>query len=219
MKTSAQKTRNSTQKFIEIQDIVDDLVILSGGYACIVIEIKATNFALLSVDEQNAKIYAYASLLNSLSYPLQIVIRSKRLNISSYLKLLEEEANSAKNPVFGNQISMYKDFVAELVKVNTILDKKFYAIIYYSSLESGIGGVSQQMGVSSEQSMFVVGAKSALHSKAEGFLNQIQRVNLQAEVLKKEKLVKLFYEIYNDVNIDFEQAENLVKPQSQEVIK
>jgi len=219
MKTAAHKTSNSTQKFIEIQDIVDDLVIMGGGYACIVLEVKATNFALLSADEQDAKIYAYAALLNSLSFPIQIIIRSKRLNISSYLKLLEDEAQQAKNPVFGKQISMYKDFISEMVKINSILDKKFYLVIYYSSLEKGIGGVSQQIGVNSEQSLFVIGAKSALHSKAENLLNQIQRINLKAEILSKEKLIKLFYEIFNDANIDFEQAENLVKPETEGAIK
>ncbi len=219
MKGSAQKLSYSTQKFTEIQDIVDDVVILNGGYACIVLEISATNFALLSPDEQDAKIYAYAALLNSISYPVQIIIRSKRVNISSYIKLLADEAQQSKNPLFSKYISMYKDFISELVKVNTILDKKFYIVIYYSSLESGIGGVSQQMGVNSEQNLFAVGAKSALHSKAEGLLNQIGRVNLRAEILGKEKLVKLFYEIFNDANINFEQAENLVKPSEQEVLE
>jgi len=56
------KNHNSTQKFTEIVDIVDDIVILEGGTACIVIEITASNFALLSEKEQDAKIYAYASL-------------------------------------------------------------------------------------------------------------------------------------------------------------
>lgn len=211
---AAQKTQNSTQKFIEISDIVEDIVILRSGYACIVIEVKATNFALLSADEQDAKIYAYAALLNSLSFPIQILIRSKKLNISSYLKQLEEERIKAKSSVFAQQIGLYKDFIADLVKVNTILDKKFYMVIYYSSLEKGVGGVKEQAGISSSQNMFVIGAKAALHSKAESLHSQIQRVGLKAETLGKEKLVKLFYEIFNDANIAFEQAENMVRPES-----
>ena len=209
---AAQKISNSTQKFIEIADIVDDIVILNSGYACLIIEVKATNFALLSADEQDAKIYSYASLLNSLSFPIQIIIRSKKLNIASYLKLLEEERLNAKNPNFANQIGLYKDFIAELVKVNTVLDKKFYIVIYYSSLEQGAVGIREQAGVTSSQSLFAVGAKASLHSKAESIHSQIQRINLKAETLGKEKLIKLFYEIFNDANIDFQEAENLVKP-------
>jgi hypothetical protein len=211
---AAQKQSNSTQAFIEIQDIVDDIVILRGGNACLVIEVGATNFALLSQEEQDARIYAYAALLNSLSFPIQIVIRSKQLNIASYLKLLEEEHLNAKNPSFANQIGMYKDFVAELVQTNTILDKKFYMVIYYSSLEQGATGIKEQAGVTASQSLFVIGAKTSLHSKAESLHTQIQRLGLRAQTLGKEKLIKLFYEIFNDTNIDSQGAENFVKPET-----
>ena len=63
MAKTARKQSNTTQKFIEILDIRDDIVIMSGGNACLVIEVKSTNFALLSAEEQDAKIFAYASLL------------------------------------------------------------------------------------------------------------------------------------------------------------
>jgi len=211
---AAHRISNSTQKFIEIEDIIDDIVILRGGYACLIIEVGAINFALLSAEEQDAKIFAYAALLNSLSFPIQIVIRSKRFNVSSYLKLLEDERLNAKNPTFANQIGLYKDFVTELVQVNTILEKKFYIVIYYSSLEKGMVGVKEQAGVASSQSLFVIGAKSSLHSKAESLRGQTQRLNLRAQTLSKEKIIKLFYEIFNDANIDYQETEDLVKPSS-----
>lgn len=212
MKSSAQKSNTSTQKFIEIIDIVDDIVVTSGGNACLIIEVQATNFALLSAEEQDAKIYSYAALLNSLSFSIQIVIKSKRLNISSYLKLLEEEKIASKNPGLSQQIGLYKDFIQELVKVNAILDKKFFIIIPYSSLEKGLTGVKEQTGVSSSQSYFLIGAKASLHSKAESLHTQLRRLNLKAETLEKERLVKTFYEIFNDINIDSQQLEHTTKP-------
>lgn len=212
MANTAQKSNTSTQKFIEIIDIVEDIVITNGGNACSVIEVQATNFALLSAEEQDAKIYSYAALLNSLSFPIQIVIKSKRLNISSYLKLLETEKQASKNPQLANQIGLYRDFVEELVKVNTILDKKFYIVIPYSSLEKGVSGVREQTGVSSSQSFFLVGAKASLRSKTESIQTQLGRLNLKAEVLEKERLVKTFYEIFNDINIDSQQTEYTTKP-------
>lgn len=212
MANAAQKSNTSTQKFIEIIDIVEDIVITSGGNACSIIEVQATNFALLSAEEQDAKIYSYAALLNSLSFPIQIVIKSKRLNISSYLKLLETEKQASKNPQLANQIGLYKDFVEELVKVNTILDKKFYIVIPYSSLEKGVSGVKEQTGISSSQSFFLVGAKASLRSKTESIQTQLGRLNLKAEILEKERLVKTFYEIFNDINIDSQQTEYTTKP-------
>src|ERR1035437_5699038 len=157
----------STQKFIDITDIADDIVILGGGNACLVIEVSATNFALLSPDEQDAKIYAYASLLNSLSFPIQIVIRSKKLDISNYLKLLDAEKVKTQNTALAKQIGLYRDFVKELVKVNTVLDKKFYISIPYSALEKGASGVKSISKASSSQDNFIIAAKASLHSKAE----------------------------------------------------
>lgn len=216
MAKTAQNNLSSTQKFIEIIDIVDDVVITGGGNACLIIEVQATNFALLSAEEQDAKIYSYAALLNSLSFPIQIIIRSKRLNISSYLKLLEEEKITSKNPALSEQIGLYKDFVEQLVKVNSILDKKFYIVIPYSSLEKGLVGTKEQVGMGSSQSFFLIGAKASLHSKAESLRSQLNRLNLKSQVLEKERLVKIFYEIFNDVNIDSQQMENATKPMTQE---
>src|SRR6266550_3126397 len=79
---AAQKIHATTQKFTEIVDFIDNIVVLEGGAACMIIEITASNFALLSRREQDTRIFAYASLLNSLSFPIQILIRNKRIDIS-----------------------------------------------------------------------------------------------------------------------------------------
>ena len=215
MAGTAQKNSASTQKFIEIKDIVDNVVVLAGGNACLIVEVKATNFALLSAEEQDAKIFSYASLLNSLSFPIQIVIRSKRLDITSYLKLLADEKDSTANPALSRQIGLYKDFVAELVKVNTILDKKFYIVISYSSLEKGLKGAKSSVSSSSIQNDFMIGAKASLHSKAEGLLAQLGRLNLKAEILDKEKTTKLYYEIFNDSSIDHHETQHATKTMTQ----
>ena len=70
----------STQRFIEVEDIQENIVMLRGGSACLVIEVQATNFALLSRDEQAGKIAAYAQLLNSLTFPIQILVRNKKVS-------------------------------------------------------------------------------------------------------------------------------------------
>lgn len=212
MAKAARKISATTQKFTEIQDIVDDVVILTGGNACLIIEVTATNFALLSAQEQDSKVYSYAALLNSLSFPVQILVRSKKLDITSYLRLLDAEAKKTQNQMLAEQIRLYKDFVQELVKVNTVLDKKFYIAISFSYLEKGVsaaaGGVNKK---SFDSGAFVQNAKAALHSKAEGLHSQLGRLNLRAKTLGKEELVKLFYEIYNDTLIETGQATDNIK--------
>lgn len=193
MKKSAKNSKATTQKFIEIQDIIDNIVLLSSGNACLIIEVQATNFSLLSQEEQDVKVLSYSSLLNSLSFSIQIFIRSKKIDISSYLRLLDDEVAKSQNQLLKNQIKLYKDFVAELIKVNTVLDKKFYIAIPYSNLENG-------MGLRGDN--FFLSAKSRLSSKAESLHAQLKRLSLPARTLNKEELVELFHEIYNG---DFEQ--------------
>jgi hypothetical protein len=212
MASSVQKNATPSQHFVEIVDIIDDVVLLAGGNACLVIEVKATNFSLLSADEQNAKVYSYASLLNAISFSIQIVIRSKKLDVSNYLKLLDDEKMKAQSEALAKQIGLYRNFVQELVKVNIILDKKFYIVIPYSSLEKGISGAKETIVDSSSQSNFIFGAKAALYSKADAVHAQLNRLNLKAETLSKEKLTRLFYDIFNDEEISHQQAEHATKP-------
>ncbi len=188
MKKSAQKIKATTQKFTEILDIVDNIVLLASGNACSVIEVQATNFALLSQEEQNIKVLSYSSLLNSLSFSIQVFIRSKKIDISSYLRLLDLEIEKSQSQLLKNQIKIYRDFVQELVSVNVVLDKKFYIVIPYSGLESG---------VAMSRENYFLSAKAKLITKAEGLHSMLRRMNLSARTLNKEELVKLFHEIFN----------------------
>ena len=172
----------------------------------------ATNFSLLSAEEQAAEINSYASLLNSLSFPIQVVILTKRLDISAYVKLLDDEKNKAQSQMLAKQIGLYRNFIQELVKVNTILDKKFLIALPYSSLEKGLGGVAETVGDNNSKNDFLAGAKAALYSKADSIHSQLRRLNLKSETLSKDKLTKLFYNIFNDSSIEHHTAEHLSQP-------
>ncbi len=141
--SAAQKIHASTQKFTEIVDFLDNVVIMQGGNASMIIEITASNFALLSKREQDSRIFSYASLLNSLSFPIQILIRNKRLDITSYIKDLDEIIRTSKSPQLQAYIGYYRDFVQEMVTVNVVLNKSFYIVIPFSSLEMGVAGGKQ----------------------------------------------------------------------------
>ena len=185
----------STQKFTEIQDIQEDIVVYKGGYASLIVEVQASNFALLSATERDTKLLAYGALLNSLSFPIQILIRNKKIDISNYIRLLDQELSQASNTLHPslnkdqrslliNHMKMYRDFVQELVKINTVLDKKFYIVISYSYLEGGVEGATAAIGRSAVVSdSFIQGAKAALHTKGESLHTQLQRLSLRARTL------------------------------------
>jgi hypothetical protein len=204
---AAQKIHATTQKFTEIVDFADDIVVLEGGNACMIIEITASNFALLSKAEQDSRIYSYAGMLNSLSFPVQILIRNRRMDISSYIHELEEIINNTKNEQLAAYIEYYSAFVKEMVTVNVVLNKSFYIIIPFSSLEMGVTGATQtQQKNQSQKETFIESARKTMQNKANSLLGQLQKFASSARILEKEDLIKLFYEIYNeDTEVDIEQ--------------
>ena len=126
--------RGTTQQHLDIYDVRDNLLVLKDGSVAAIVQTSAVNFGLLSEPEQEAIIYTYAGLLNSLNFPVQIVLRSRRKDISSYLALLTKAEAEQQNELLKNQIIKYREFVTKTVKENNVLDKKFYIIVPFSSL-------------------------------------------------------------------------------------
>lgn len=199
MKKTARITTNSTQDFTEILDIREDIVLMKNGNACLLIKLQAANFALLSSEEQDAKVYGYAGLLNSLSFPVQIAIQSRQVDILPYIDSLGVAATHAVNEKLAKNIGEYKAFVEKLVTTTSILDKQFFLVVSYSLLEEGIGGATK-IATSHHTNLedFFISASAGLRTKADSLLSQIDRMNLRAKVVEKEELIQLFHDIYND---------------------
>lgn len=192
----------TTQEHLPIEDIQKDLVILKDGSCCLVLESTAINFGLLSEREQDAIIYAYAALLNSLSFPLQILIVSQKKDISSYLALLEKQIRLTKNKERQEQIREYKNFVEQTVKKRRVLDKKFYLAIPFSSLELGAPQVvtnifKKNQSLPYDKDLIIKKAQTNLFSKRDHLVRQLARLGLRARQLKIEELISLFYQLYN----------------------
>lgn len=197
---SSTPIRASTQDFLDVEDASDDIVILKDGSAALIIETAAVNFGLLSEEEQDALIYAYASLLNSLSFPLQIVILSKRMDISSYIELIAQEEDKHTRPVMKERLRRYREFILSIVKENKVLEKKFYLVIPFSALELGVKGALGSGGKKKlpfSKSYIVSRAKTALFPKRDHLLRQLGRIGLRGRQLTTQELVELFYNLYN----------------------
>lgn len=205
------KIHSTTQDFTEIADISDDIVFLKGGNACMVAEASSVNFFLLSTDEQNARLYGYMSLLNSLASHIQILILSRRVDLGNYIKLIDEKVSGIKNPKIAEQLSLYRDFIKDLIKGEGLLDKKIYIVIPFSQLELGpatmAGGSAGIQAAGAKKNLSMNDRiKSGLISKRNNILTQIERMGLTAKPLGTNELIKLFYEIYNQefVTLDFD---------------
>lgn len=192
--------RATTQEFIEIEDITDDIIILKNGSAAVIIETTAVNFGLLAEEEQDSLIYAYASLLNSLSFPLQICILSKRMDISSYIELITEVEEKQTNPIMRERLRRYHEFILSIVKENKVLEKKFYLVVPFSSLELGIKGAfgpTKRKTLPFSKDYILSRAKTSLYPKRDHIFRQIGRIGLRGRQLTTQELVELFYNIYN----------------------
>lgn len=203
MQTS-QEISSTAQKFLEIHDIANDLLILKDGATALIITVSAMNFGLLAEEEQDAIIYSYAGLLNSLNYPIQIVIKSQTKDVTSYLKLLDQELEVATSHTKREWIKKYRSFVANLIRERNVLDKKFYVVIPATALEMGllppstvIPGVQQPDLSTVERSVILEKAREILEPKRDHLMAQFGRIGLNARQLTTQEIIQLFYLSYN----------------------
>jgi len=203
----AVEVRATTQEHLDIEDIRDDFVVLKDGGVLAVLETTAVNFDLLSEREQDAMIEAYGGFLNSLSFPIQIVVRSKRLDISSYLALLRREKEHQKNKMLRGHIERYHQFVKELIIKNQVLDKNFYVIISHRAVtlafENPVGKLLRKLRGQSAEKLAISAAELVektvpkIEPKVEHVEKQLARIGINSKRLNSEQLIELFHELYN----------------------
>lgn len=179
---------STTQQHLAIKDIYDDILLLKGGGGAMVLQVSAVNFGLLSDREQVAIIGSFAQMLNSLSFSIQIVIHSERLNINSYLELLDKAQKLQTNQLLSQMIIQYRQFIQATIKDNEVLDKKFYVVIPLFSLELGLTASKENL----KQKV-----KTVLLPRRDQVIRQLARVGLKTTQLTNKELVLLFFSIYN----------------------
>lgn len=192
----------STQEHLEIKDIVDDLIVTTAGSVAIIVQTTAVNFDLLSEYEQDNKIMAFAGLLNSLNFPIQILIKTNRIDISNYITYLKTQTDRAMSPGLSKQLKIYTQFVQNLIVQNDVLDKKFYLVIYYNPVATltSAGLLKENItdkSVAVEIDKLAEKGKIFLYPKRDHLLKQLSRMGLGGHQLTNSELLELFYNIYN----------------------
>lgn len=213
-KTSNNASQSTTQEFLEVYDITNNLVIMKDGTVSVVLTVSAINFGLLAEEEQDAVMYAYAGLLNSLNFPIQIVIHSQTKDVTKYLSLLKDQEDAAASTLIRKRISQYREFVTNLIQERNVLDKKFFVVIPASGVELGFatakgllpGQVSADItGI--ERSVIVEKAKNVLDPRRDQLIAQFARIGLYARELETQEIIQLFYVRYNPEATEGQQIE------------
>ena len=202
--------KGSTQEHLPVEDIIDGIVILKDGSAAVIMQTSSVNFDLLSEREQSALVFAYGGILNSLNFPVQIVIHSYTKDVSSYLKNLRVAEEKQLNPLLKEKIGSYRKFIEETVKKNEVLSKSFYLVVPFSILELGIKSMKTEMfsclasatakrnrGLPFSKDYILEKAKASLIPKRDHLLRLFSRLGLEVKQLETRELIELFYRIYN----------------------
>lgn len=196
-------TAPSTQNYLDIEEIHNGVVILKNGGMRMVLMVSAINFALKSEQEQNAIIYSFQGFLNSLSFSIQIVMQSRRLDLSAYLAKLKAKNKEEENPLIRLQMADYISFVEQLLTVANIMEKKFYVAIPYQpvvvkkeNILQKIGNIFKGNAKKTEIVDFELHHKELTH-RTEVVAAGLGSVGLRAVQLNTLELAELYYSSYN----------------------
>lgn len=210
--TMPKKAIPTTQAHLDILDVKDDLVILKDGTTCAVIQTTAVNFDLLSEIEQDAIIAAFSMLLNSITFPIQIVLRSKKLDISKYIEKVHMVESKIKDPLMRHQAEAYRKFVQEVIKQNEVLDKTFYVVVPSVGSEEKVGmgpfdwltklfSSNNSSGHSINIEATLKEGKTQISPKADHVMKEFQRLGIKTKLLTTQELVELYFDIYNPSSV------------------
>lgn len=208
----------SVQAFLEIAEIKDDILVMKDSSMRAVLMTSSINFDLKSEQEQEGIVLSYQDFLNSLNFPIQILTRSRKLILDSYIYKINKRAANESSPFIKNQLEQYKSFITSLLDISNIMDKQFYIIVPFFPSTVGEGvkriGFLQNIGnamnptwsQSQKADEFKV-RKAQLMERVSLILDGLSNVGLSAAQLSTTDLVELFYDSYN---LEEAQREKLV---------
>ena len=176
----------SSRKQIGIKEVKDGILILPGNEYRTVIETSSVNLELKSEAEQDVLIDSFQNFLNSLSIPLQILIRVREVDIDSYLEKIKKQKETEKEKIYRTQIDNYSSFVEKLVSGNKILSRKFYIVIPYKQTE--------------KQNDFKL-IKEQISMQRDLVVKSLEKIGIKTRTLNTLEVLELFYNFYNPTQI------------------
>ena len=204
---------SSTQRYLPFSEIRDNIIIMKDGSSRMALRVHALNFNLKSTEEQDAILISYQRFLNSTNFPIQIIIRSLKVDIEAYINRLKNLALKQPNPLLQEQTYKYVDFLTNLVDLAQIMKKEFYIIVPFDQEADASVRKTDMFGIFSsfwnalrqEESVADIRMnrirtdrlKKWNFERASTVKMSLESIGLKADVLWKEELIKLVYNYYN----------------------
>jgi hypothetical protein len=205
----------STQQFIPIKEIKEGVVVMRDGSLRVVLMLSSINFALKSDEEKNAIISSYQSFLNSLPFPVQIHVKSRKLHLDGYLAILDQQLAKQTNELLRLQTSQYKDFIGELLEYASIMEKRFFVIVpFYPSGIKKEGLVKGLFSGTSPIDTSFETQKTELMARVDQVITGLTGIGVRCAALNTEELIELYYTVYNPDTSGEEKIKNVDEMES-----
>jgi len=195
---------NSSQNLIDISEIKDGVVIMKNGTLRAILMASSINFFLKSPEEQDALIFGYQSFLNSLDFPLQIIVNSRKLKIDNYIETLKKIEKDQTNELLKTQTAEYADFIKELVEMSNIMSKTFYVAVPFSMIETKQGGIAQKVFSILKPKQTITGSKESFEQVKGQLMQRVDMISggltglgIKNAMLNTQEIIELFYNLYN----------------------
>jgi type IV secretory pathway VirB4 component len=226
-KLAGSKKGPPTQRFLDIAEMKEDTVIMKDGTLRAVLLVSSINFSLKNVDEQNAIVQAYMGFLNSIDFPIQIVIQSRRMNIDDYLNRLTQAEKLQENDLLRSQIADYRDYVRQLVQLGDIMQKRFYAVVPLDpAAAQEADNIKRRRGFFARiQELLTPSAAIRLSEKrfeekrhqlmlrVQSVIGGLSAMSLNAALLDTQSLIELYYTVYNPELFETQRMQDVNKMQ------
>lgn len=204
---------NSTQNALQVSEVRDGIAIMNDGTFRAIIMCKSINFDLMSPQEREAVEFSYQGFLNSLYFPIQVFIRSEKVDIRPYLERLDKIRTEQDNMLLGLLMEDYIAFLSDIAQQTNIMSKRFYVVISYPDPDENFrSALKQSTGfftglvdmVSKDKTPHVVidentleNAKTELRNRVQAVMQGLQECGIQSLPLDTQELIELFYDAYN----------------------
>lgn len=203
------KNPNSSQNSLLLSEVRDNMVIMADGSFRAVIACKSINFDLMSNREREAVEYSYQNFLNALTHPIQILVRSQRIDIGPYIERLIKIRRNQDNMLLNVLMDNYIDFIDILSQEANIMDKSFFIIVPYNSQGDLSTVVEQSKGffgklfkspknnITKIETEAYEKAKTEIKNRVDSVIGGLFQIGVQSKQLNTKELGEIYYNVYN----------------------
>lgn len=230
-KSKKDDSANSTQNSLQVAEIRDGIVIMNDGTFRAILLCKSINFDLMSPKEREAVEFSYQGFLNSLYFPVQVFIRSRKVDIRPYLQKLDKIRVEQDNMLLGMLMDDYINFLADIAQQTNIMSKRFYLVISYpdpnqdvrNTIKQSTGfftGLMELFGSDKSHQIKIdeavlEDAKTELRNRVQAAMQGLLECGIQSLPLDTQELIELFYDAYNPEAAEaqpLQEFDNLTQP-------